>query len=138
VPGVSERIRVTSVVDRFLEHTRVMAFGVAEKTEVYLSSADWMSRNFQRRIEVMFPIEDPALKTRLLDEILGTFMKDNVKARRLASDGTYLPVDSNGPPLRVQSALLEVAKRNERTPQIIRHAAAPEVAPESIRPAAAG
>jgi len=53
---------VTSVVDRFLEHTRVLAFGAPDKTEVYLSSADWMPRNFQRRIEVMFPIEDPPLK----------------------------------------------------------------------------
>jgi polyphosphate kinase len=138
VPGLSERIRVTSVVDRFLEHTRVFAFGAPERAEVYLSSADWMPRNFLRRIEVMFPIDDPALKTRLLDEVLGTFMKDNVKARRLQSDGVYAPVEQTGPPVRVQQVLLEAAKRSERTQQVIRQAAAPEVPPEAIRPAAAG
>ena len=84
VPGVCERIRVISVVDRFLEHSRVFAFGTGGKREVYLSSADWMPRNFVRRIEVMFPIEDPALRERLLDEVLGTALRDNVKARRSA------------------------------------------------------
>ncbi len=138
VPGVSERIRVTSVVDRFLEHTRVFAFGAPERAEVYLSSADWMPRNFVRRVEVMFPIDDPALKTRLLDEVLGTFMKDNVKARRLHSDGVYAPVEQAGSPVRVQMVLLEAAKRAERAPQVIRQAAAPDVPPEAIRPAAAG
>jgi polyphosphate kinase len=139
VPGVSERIRVTSVVDRFLEHTRVLAFGAPERVEVYLSSADWMPRNFVRRVEVMFPIDDAALKTRLLDEVLGTFMKDNVKARRLQSDGVYVPVDPSGPPVREQMVLLEAAKRtSERAPQVIRQAAAPDVPPEAIRPAATG
>ena len=71
VKGLSERIRVISVVDRFLEHSRVFAFGPPEACEVFIASADWMPRNFVRRIEVMCPIEDPALKQRLLDEVLG-------------------------------------------------------------------
>ena len=97
VKGLSERIRVISVVDRFLEHSRVFAFGPPEACEVYISSADWMPRNFVRRIEVMCPIEDPALKQRLLDEVLGTALRDNVKARALQPDGSYERVDAAGP-----------------------------------------
>ena len=70
VPGVSDNIRVISIVDRFLEHARIFYFGNGGKREVYLSSADWMPRNFQRRIEVMFPIEDEGLRDRVIDEIL--------------------------------------------------------------------
>jgi polyphosphate kinase len=115
VPGVSERIRVTSVVDRFLEHSRVFAFGDGDRTEVFIASADWMPRNFLRRIEVMCPVDDPALKRRLLDEVLGTYLRDNVKARRLASDGTYTHVvpPERGPRVRSQVALLEAAKAAE-------------------------
>ncbi|HVZ86905.1 MAG TPA: polyphosphate kinase 1 [Polyangia bacterium] len=92
VPGTSENIRVTSIVDRFLEHARIFAFGNGGKREVYLSSADWMPRNFQRRVEVMFPIEDEGLRDRVLDEILGIALADNVKARRLGPDGSYTRV----------------------------------------------
>src|SRR5262249_24875876 len=92
--GVSERIRLLSVVDRFLEHSRVFAFGTGERTEVYMSSADWMPRNFHRRIEVMCPVEDPALRQRLLDEVLGTALRDNAKARRLLVDGGYVMADA--------------------------------------------
>src|SRR5207245_7451909 len=70
IPGVSENIRVVSVVDRFLEHSRIFSFGSSERAEVYVSSADWMPRNFNRRIEVMFPIDDPALRSRVLNDIL--------------------------------------------------------------------
>src|SRR5262249_29656601 len=83
VEGISDRIRVTNVVDRFLEHSRVFAFGVGDRMEVYLSSADWMPRNFIRRVEVMFPVEDAATRTRLMDEVIGSFLRDNVKARHL-------------------------------------------------------
>ncbi|MFN7133839.1 MAG: polyphosphate kinase 1, partial [Myxococcales bacterium] len=110
--GASERIRVSSVVDRFLEHSRIFAFGVGERTEVYLSSADWMPRNFHRRIEVLFPVEDPALRARVLDQILGLAMKDNTKARQLKADGSYVPPDpSAAPPIRSQMALLDAARR---------------------------
>jgi polyphosphate kinase len=117
VPGVSERIRVISVVDRFLEHSRVFAFGAFERTEVYMSSADWMPRNFLRRIECLIPIEDPAIKQRLLDEVLGIGLRDNVKARRLRSDGSYGRVEdgsgANGvPAVRSQMVLMEAARRS--------------------------
>ena len=110
VAGLSENIRVTSVVDRFLEHSRVFAFGPREVAEVFIASADWMPRNFLRRIEIMCPIEDASLRTRLLDEVLGTALRDNVKARRLQPDGSYSPVEKTGARLRSQSALLEQAK----------------------------
>src|SRR5690606_34435386 len=70
LPGISENIRVTSIVDRFLEHSRLFVFSPDEEAEVYLSSADWMPRNFYRRVEVMFPVEAPELKQRILHEIL--------------------------------------------------------------------
>jgi polyphosphate kinase len=89
LPGVSEGIRVTSIVDRFLEHSRVFYFENAGEPEVFLASADWMPRNFFRRIEVMFPIEDPRLKARILDSILPTLLGDNVKARFQRPDGSY-------------------------------------------------
>jgi polyphosphate kinase len=89
VPGISENIRVTSVVDRFLEHARIFFFEAGGKREVFLSSADWMPRNFVRRVEIMFPIEEPALRDRLVDEILTTMLSDTAKAWRLLPDGSY-------------------------------------------------
>ncbi|MBZ0119656.1 MAG: polyphosphate kinase 1, partial [Sandaracinaceae bacterium] len=77
LPGVSERIRVRSVVDRFLEHARIFLFEAGGAQEVYAASADWMQRNFHRRVEVMFPIEDSALKARVVDEILRIQMEDD-------------------------------------------------------------
>ncbi len=111
IPGISERIRVTSVVDRFLEHSRVLAFGAGERAEVFVASADWMPRNFQRRIEVMFPILDPELRARILDQVLGLALRDNVKARRLQVDGTDGPGDPTQPPLRSQAALIDSARQ---------------------------
>jgi polyphosphate kinase len=89
VPGVSENIRVISIVDKFLEHSRISYFQNDDKPEVFLSSADWMPRNFRRRVEILFPIEDPRLQNRIIDGILGVALIDNVKARELQSDGTY-------------------------------------------------
>jgi polyphosphate kinase len=112
VPGVSERIRVSSVVDRFLEHSRVFVFGTGPNTEVYLASADWMTRNFVRRIETFFPVEDSANKQRVLEEIIGTYLADNQKARRLMPDGTWVRADANGGnPVRAQAALLHAAQQ---------------------------
>lgn len=111
VPGISEKIRVTSVVDRFLEHSRVFAFGTGDKLEVYMSSADWMPRNFVRRVEVMFPIEDIEVRGRIMDEILGLPLRDTVKARRLQMDGTYLPYTNGAPVLRSQTTILERVRR---------------------------
>jgi polyphosphate kinase len=90
VPGVSENIRVMSIVGRFLEHSRLYCFENGGDPEVYLGSADWMPRNFHRRIEVVFPVQDPRLKDRLLTEIIPTFLADNVKARILQPDGKYV------------------------------------------------
>jgi polyphosphate kinase len=110
VPGLSERIRVTSIVDRFLEHSRVFAFGPRDRCELYIASADWMPRNFLRRIEVMAPVEDPLLRNRLLDEVLGIALRDNVKAHRLQPDGTYARVAEGPIRVRSQVALLEAAR----------------------------
>jgi polyphosphate kinase len=124
LPGVSDRIRVFSVVDRFLEHSRVFAFGTGANTEVYMASADWMPRNFIRRIELMVPVDDPAIKQRLLDEVLGMALRDNVKARQLQPDDSYVMVDRPGPRVRSQHALLEAARTPEVTP--LRVASAPQ------------
>jgi polyphosphate kinase len=112
VEGVSDNIRVVSVVDRFLEHSRISYFHNGGKDEVYLSSADWMPRNFVRRVELMFPVEDPAIKARLRDEILAIMMSDNVKTRALQSDGSYVKVQpaDGEEPLRSQIKFLELAR----------------------------
>ncbi len=89
VRGVSERIRVRSVVDRFLEHGRLFAFENGGSPEVFVSSADWMPRNLRRRVEVMIPIVDPVLRERLVAEVLGLALADDVKARVLGPDGVY-------------------------------------------------
>ena len=101
VKGVSETIEVRSIVDRFLEHARVFYFRNGGHDEVYLSSADWMSRNLDRRLEILFPVQDAAQRRRLVG-ILETFFQDNVKARRLRPDGTYEPVPREGPAVRAQ------------------------------------
>ena len=87
--GLSENIRVVSIVGRFLEHSRIFYFRNAGKEEVYLGSADLMPRNLDRRVETLFPVEDPGLVRRLRDEILGTYLADNAKCRRMAADGSY-------------------------------------------------
>ncbi len=97
VPGVSENIRVISIVDKFLEHSRIAYFQNGDHPEVFLSSADWMPRNFHRRVETMFPIEDPRLQNRIVDGILGVVLMDNVKARVLLPDGTYRRVSPPRP-----------------------------------------
>ena len=96
VSGVSDNIRVRSIVDRFLEHSRVMVFGVGAKQAVYLSSADWMPRNFVRRVEVMFPVEATELKDRIVKEIIPIYLQDNVRARLLTSTGSYERVTAKG------------------------------------------
>ncbi len=89
VPGVSENIRVISIVDKFLEHARITYFENGGAPEVFLASADWMPRNFRRRVEIMFPIEDPRLRHRIIESILGVALLDNVKAREMRPDGGY-------------------------------------------------
>jgi polyphosphate kinase len=89
VRGISTRIRVRSIVGRFLEHSRIFYFANGGQEEVYVGSADWMPRNLYERAEVQFPIKDPALCHRLRYEILEAYLADNTKARLLSSDGTY-------------------------------------------------
>ena len=89
VPGLSENIRVRSIVGRFLEHSRIFYFHNGGKADVYLASADWMNRNLFRRVEVAFPVLDPELKQRVIDEGLKPYLKDNHKAWELDADGHY-------------------------------------------------
>jgi polyphosphate kinase len=92
IAGVSENIRVTSIVGRFLEHTRIYYFENGGGEEIYLGSADIMPRNLDRRVEILFPVRSKAIMTRLRDEILGTYLRDNLKARVMQPDGTYVHV----------------------------------------------
>ena len=108
LPGRTERIRVRSVVGRFLEHTRILYFcwGAAPDDEaLYLTSADWMSRNMFRRIEVAWPVRDAALRARLIDEGLVPYLHDTKDAWQQQGDGSYRPLGPNGP--SAQQALME-------------------------------
>jgi polyphosphate kinase len=108
VPGLSDNIRVRSVVGRFLEHSRVYWFGNDDKPETFCSSADWMERNLLRRVETCFPILDPELAQRVFDESLANYLQDNQQAWRLHADGRYSRVlpDDDAPPYSAQAALL--------------------------------
>lgn len=108
VPGVSETIRVRSLVGRFLEHARVYAFGVDESLRVYCASADWMGRNFFRRIETAWPIEDPDLRARVVDECLLRELADTADAWSLDNEGVYhrVPVAEGQQRRSAQSELL--------------------------------
>jgi len=90
VRGVSDHIRVCSVVGRFLEHSRVYFFANGGQEEVYVGSADWMPRNLYERVEVVFPLKDELLRERVRQEILEAYLADNVKARILQKDGSYV------------------------------------------------
>jgi polyphosphate kinase len=113
VPELSDRIRVTTVVDRFLEHARIWHFHARGEKKVYLASGDWMQRNFLRRVDVAFPVSDPALKERILGEILVPMLADNSKARVLKSDGTHerLKPPAGTPPVRSQEQFIALARR---------------------------
>jgi polyphosphate kinase len=103
IPKMSEYIRVISIVGRFLEHSRVYCFENGGDPEVFLSSADWMPRNFVRRIEIAFPVTAPALRDRVIHEILPNFLLDRVKARELQPDGTYRRLKPEGKEPRAQA-----------------------------------
>ena len=89
VKGLSENIKVRSIMGRFLEHTRVIYFYNSGEENIYLSSADWMPRNFFRRVEICFPINDPVLKQRVKTEIFKNYMADNSQSWLLQKDGSY-------------------------------------------------
>jgi polyphosphate kinase len=113
VPGFSENIQVRSIVDRFLEHSRIFYFRNGGHEEVYLSSADWMFRNLSKRLELLFPVLDVSHRRRLID-ILQTYFADNTQSWRLSSDGVYDRVPTKGPRIRAQEKFyadaLETAK----------------------------
>ncbi|HMH45333.1 MAG TPA: hypothetical protein VK557_17735, partial [Pyrinomonadaceae bacterium] len=89
---LSDNIRVRSIVGRFLEHSRVIYFANDGNEEIYIGSADWMFRNLSNRVEVVCPINDPKLRAYLKDEVLQTYLRDNVNARELSPEGLYKPV----------------------------------------------
>jgi polyphosphate kinase len=95
IPGVSENITVRSIVGTFLEHSRIYYFYNNGQEEVYMASADWMPRNLDRRVEIMFPVEDTKLKEEV-KEILRVTLRDNLKAHFLEADGTYEKMDRRG------------------------------------------
>src|SRR4051812_5651135 len=94
VPGLSENIRVVSIVGRFLEHSRIYYFANNGEPKVYLASADWMPRNFVRRVEIAFPLLDPILRDEIVEEVLPRFLNDHVKARELQANGSYVRLSS--------------------------------------------
>lgn len=136
VAGKTENVHVRSIVGRFLEHARVYAFGV-DSDMIYLSSADMMTRNTEHRVEIAFPVLDPTCRA-LVHEYMGMQLRDNVKARSLTSDGTWVPVEraEGEKPFNSQEALLERAYRNaEAAPEpVIEAEPAPEAEPQPVAP----
>ncbi len=112
VPGVSETIRVRSIVGRFLEHSRIYVFENGGDREVYMSSADWMGRNLDRRVELGVPVMDPVLAETLTSQIVAVLLADNVKTRILQTDGTYAraTIRSGEMPVHAQRIFLQQAQ----------------------------
>ena len=121
VRGVSSRIRVRSVIGRFLEHSRIFAFGNGDSTEVYLGSADWMQRNINERVEVMFRLKDPALCTQVFTQVISPYLADTEKTRYLLPSGDYvrgreaglLSVSRNGFRFNAQEFLIGFSEAHE-------------------------
>jgi polyphosphate kinase len=109
VPGVSDRISVRSIVGRFLEHSRIFWFANGGDPQLYISSADLMERNLDRRVEVLCPIHDRWIADHLRNVVLGAYLRDTHRVRLLRPDGTYGPSDDRleGPPINSQDLLLE-------------------------------
>jgi len=106
VAGLSENIRVRSLVGRFLEHGRVFYFYADGEEKVYLSSADWMERNFFRRVELAFPVLERRLKKQVIEEAFTWALRDNTLAWQARPDGSYQRVRSRRAPFNVQEALM--------------------------------
>ncbi len=124
VKGLSERIRVRSIVGRVLEHSRIFSFANGGGEEIYCGSADWMPRNLFERCEVMFPVTQPDLVRRLREEILGAYLADNTKARLLQSDGVYVRAPQVGAAFSAQDYLMRVAEGAAETVPAGKHPAA--------------
>jgi polyphosphate kinase len=112
IRGVSDHIRVRSIVGRFLEHSRIFYFENGGEPDIYLGSADWMPRNLYERVEVLFPIRDPLLRARLQEEIIPAYLADNCKARLLQRGGEYVrpKLDARTPRFDAQEFLIKVAE----------------------------
>jgi polyphosphate kinase len=122
VKGLSERIRVRSIVGRFLEHSRIFCFENGGKEEIYCGSADWMPRNLVERCEVVFPVTQADLHKRLRNEILAAYMADNTKARLLLPDGDYVRAPKTGAPFSAQDFLMRIAEGAEdKVPEVKDH-----------------
>jgi polyphosphate kinase len=111
IPGISENIRVISVLGRFLEHSRIYYFRNGGKEEILLGSADLMPRNLDRRVEVLYPLEDPRLVRQVRDDILHTYLSDRVKAREMKSDGTYVRMVPKPSEKRIHAQAEFIARR---------------------------
>jgi polyphosphate kinase len=135
--GISENIRVISIIDRFLEHSRIFYFHNNGDAQVYIGSADWMDRNLSRRVEVVFPVEHTELKNRLVHEILAICLADNTKARELLPDGSYRRVQRSGeqPAVRSQERFLEIAAQNAQRRSIEVPSPPPSAPPAKARSA---
>ena len=135
IRGISDRIRVRSIVGRFLEHSRVYYFVNGGQEEIYLASADWMPRNLYERVETMFPVKDPLLRDRIRHEILAAYLADMAKARVLHSNGTYVRAwqasgncKPTSPGFNAQEFLLALAEGKQSLEAI------PTVVPRRKRP----
>jgi polyphosphate kinase len=136
VKGLSERIRVRSIVGRFLEHSRIFHFANGGSDEIYIGSADWMPRNLFERCEVVFPVRDPAALARIHSEILPAYLADTVKARVQQPDGAYIRASKlmkDASPFSAQEFLMQLAEGKTDleaipAPGAKRQAKAPETA----------
>ena len=150
VPGYTDNIEVISIVGRFLEHSRIYVFGPPERSRMYISSADFMTRNMERRVEVAAPIHDEKIKERIM-KLLSLEFNDNVKAKRLLESGGYEPVKNNRPPIDSQIDLYKLAyvraeqiqkKAPAQPPKApdntVRRRTAPQNAPVAEKPSGIG
>src|SRR5437588_2919553 len=136
MPGLSDNIRVISIVGRFLEHSGIFYFENAGAPRVFLSSADWMPRNFLRRVEVAFPIETPALRDHIINEVLPRFLNDRVKSRELQPDGSYRRLKPEGPEPRSQAQwhFREVTRERAKKQGRAKPARADKLIPIAVAP----
>jgi polyphosphate kinase len=121
IPKVSENIKVISVIDHYLEHSRIYYFANGGAEELYLSSADWMPRNLERRVELLFPIQDEKIRGELLD-ILNDYFRDNCQASTLDNNGVWTRLSPAGgeKPFRVQKEMLLRAARPSKNPGVVK------------------
>ena len=116
IEGYTENIHVTSIVGRFLEHARIYLFGRGDDAQIFISSADMMTRNLRRRVEIACPVQDEELRD-IIRRIIETELRDNVKASAMLSDGTYLRKTEGGEPVDSQVVFMENSLHKEQSVQ---------------------